>query len=115
MISIDFTELNESSKNFILSVAVGSEVVIKSLLDTAYRHLDALESISAETLNAQLHFDCSVSIISQVYKALVYINFHSMDVFTDEFKSPLDSDLETISYRFVAAMLRIKKEVPNVR
>lgn len=115
MISINFTELNDSIKTFILSVAVGSEIVIDKLIETANAHLDQLESIEIDTPNAQLHFECSVRILTNAYTALSYINLHAADLFSSKSICPLDSDLEAISNRFTAALDRIKKEVPNVR
>lgn len=115
MISVDFTELNDSLKTFILSVAIGSEEVIDKLKETAKRHLDQLEFIGKDTPNGKLHFDCSVQILANVYTALSYINHHSADLFREKSLTPLDSEIEAISNRFTLILDRIKKEVPNVR
>lgn len=109
MISTNFTELNESLKTFILSVAVGSEVVIDKLLATANRHLEQLESINKDTPNAKLHVDCSVQILTESYTSLTYINNHSADLFSDNSINPLDSDLAVISERFAKALARLQK------
>ena len=115
MISVDFSELNESLKTFILSVSVGSEVVIDSLIETANRHIDQLNKLQVDTMNVKLHFDCSVSIINQAYNSLCYINLHAADLMSDVSLCPLDSQIESIANRFSAALVRIRREVPNVR
>lgn len=112
MISVDFTELNESLKTFILSVAIGSEKVIDSLLQTANRHLEQLERLDIGTPNFKLYFECSVSVLTQSYTVLAYINYHSADLFGDEHFSslnPLDSDLRAIEKRFTDVLARFKK------
>lgn len=114
MITTDFTQLNESLKTFILSVSLGSQAVIDALIDTANRHLNELDRLTIETLNAKLHFECSVSIINQVYSSLCYINLHSADLMSDEPQCPLDSVIESIGNRFSAVLARIKSEVPTV-
>lgn len=114
MITTDFTQLNESLKTFILSVSFGSQAVIDSLVDTANRHLEELNRLNIATLNVKLHFQCSVSIINQVYSSLYYINLHSADIMSDEPQRPLDSVIDSIGNRFSAALARIKSEVPTV-
>lgn len=114
MISTNFNELNESLKIFILSVAVGPEVVIEKLLATVNRHLDQLELLQIDTPNVKLHFDCSVQIIINAYTSLSYINQHSADLLSDHPQNPLDVEIEAIENRFNLALDRIKKEVPNV-
>lgn len=114
MISVDFSELNESLKTFILSVSVGSEAVIDSLIETANRHIEQLNALQVDTINAKLHFDCSVSIINQAYNSLCYINLHAADLMSDRPLCPLDSHIESIANRFSMALERIKKEVPVI-
>lgn len=114
MISVDFTQLNESLKTFILSVSVGSEVVIDSLINTANRHIAQLEVLQDDTMNVKLHFECSVSIINQAYNSLCYINLHAADFMSDSPLCPLDSEIESIGNRFSLALERIKKEVSVV-
>lgn len=115
MISTNFTELNDSMKTFILSVAVGPDVVIEKLLATVNRHLNQLELIQIDTPNAKLYFECSVRIIANAHTSLCYINHHSADVLSDDPQNPLDVEIEAIEKRFNLALNRIKKEVPNVR
>lgn len=115
MIFTNFTNLNESLMTFILSVSVGPEAVIDSLLATANRHLECLESLQIDTPNVKIHFECSVRIITNVYSALRYINHNSADVLSDEPMNPLDDEIESIEKRFTLVLDRIKKEVPNVR
>lgn len=114
MITTDFTQLNESLKTFILSVSLGSQAVIDSLVDTANRHLCELDRLNVDTLNVKLQFDCSISIINQAYSALCYINLHSADLMSDEPQCPLDSVIESIGNRFSAVLARTKAEVPTV-
>lgn len=109
MISVNFTELNDSLKTFILSVAIGAEGVIDNLLNTAERHLKQLEVIDKDTPNAQLHFECSVRILTDTYTALSYINYHSADIFSEKTTCPLDSDLRSIEKRFTSVLANCKK------
>ena len=113
MIHVNFNEMNESLKTFILSVSLGSEAVIDSLLKTADSHLNVLERINEKTPNAKLHFDCSVRIITQAFTSLVYINHHSADLFSDESIHPLANELSSVDERFNSVLDRIRKEFPN--
>lgn len=114
-IHTDFTNLNESLKTFIISVAIGSEEVIDKLIDTANSHLDVLDSLTEETPNGKIHFDCSVRIVNQAYTTLRYINFHSANLLSDDPVSPLDDKLQAIEVRFSLILDRVRKNLSYVR
>ena len=111
MISINFTQLDDSIKTFILSVAVGSDVIIDKLLQTVDRHLTLLESLKKDTPNVRLYFDCSFQIVNNAYIALRYINHNSADLFNDDPICPLESKLRSIEERFTSVLDRVGKEI----